>query len=154
MKKINGPKTGAITNPMDAGTDGFQEFQALVARKSETRSDREKRETVLLSLSIMMEDYIESKSDHDVTAGEFLKLHLKLLNIRQKKFAEYIKINPANLSKIISGERQINYEFASILGNIFNQDPMLWIRIQAKNELNKVRKTKHNNYKLSDLVDF
>ncbi len=59
------------------------------------------------------------------------------------------------MSKLISGERPINYELALIFGKLFNNDPMLWIEIQAKNELRKLkkaRKEKYHNYSLHDLI--
>ena len=77
------------------------------------------------------------------------------LHIHQNKFANYIGLNPSNLSKLIIGERPINYELALIFGNIFNIDPMMWIEIQAKNEIKKLQKTKsqkYQNYTLSDLI--
>ena len=92
---------------------------------------------------------------HDVKLpGEFLKQYLKTLGIPQKRFADYININPSNLSKLISGERPINYELAIILGKIFSNSPMLWIEVQAKNELNRIQKTKnrYSNYSLKDLI--
>jgi addiction module HigA family antidote len=98
---------------------------------------------------------IESEENTLKLPGEFLKVYLKTLGIPQKKFAHYIEINPSNLTKLINGERPINYELAIILGKIFNNDPMLWIEIQAKNELKKIQKTKtrrFNNYSLKDLM--
>ncbi|WP_227625918.1 helix-turn-helix transcriptional regulator [Geofilum rubicundum] len=63
---------------------------------------------------------IESEETTLKLPGEFLKEYLKTLGIPQKKFAHYIEINPSNLSKLINGERPINYELAIILGKIFN----------------------------------
>lgn len=102
-----------------------------------------------------MEDYLKSEGQDVRLAGEFLKLYLKTLYIHQNKFAKYIGLNPSNLSKLISGERPINYELALIFGKLFNNDPMLWIEIQAKNELRKLkkaRKEKYHNYSLHDLI--
>lgn len=149
------PTDGALTNRMDVGTDSFNEFQAILLNKSKERSIEQKRNIELLSLKFRMEDYLKSEG-HDVKlAGEFLKLYLKTLRIKQNKFAKYVGLNPTNLSKLISGERPINYEFALILGKIFNSDPMLWIEIQAKNELNKLknaRSKKYPKYSLNDLI--
>ena len=149
------PTTGALTNRMDIGTDSFNEFQANLLNKSKERSIEQKRNIELLALKFKMEDYLKSEG-HDVRlAGEFLKLYLKTLHIHQNKFANYIGLKPSNLSKLISGERPINYEFALIFGKIFNSDPMLWIEIQAKNELKKLKKIrskKYQNYSLNDLI--
>lgn len=149
------PANGVLTDQMDVETDDFKKFQAILASKSKERSAAQKRDIELLSLKFKMEDYL-AKEEQDVKLpGEFLKQYLKTLGIPQKRFANYININPSNFSKLISGERPINYELAIILGKIFNNSPMLWIEIQAKNELNRIRKVKHNkyrNYSLNDLI--
>ena len=157
MKRNNNtePTNGMLTNTMDTGTDEFKDFQAIMLNKAKNRSEAQKREIELLSIKFQMQDYLESEETEFKLPGEFLKEYLKTLGIPQKKFANYIEINPANLSKLINGERPINYELAIILGKIFNNDPMLWIEIQAKNELKKIRKTKtrrFNNYSLKDLM--
>jgi addiction module HigA family antidote len=157
MKRNNNtePTKGILTNPMDTGTDDFKDFQAIMLNKAKSRSEAQQREIELLSIKFQMQDYLESEVTELKLPGEFLKEYLKMLEIPQKKFAHYIEINPSNLSKLIKGERPINYELAIILGSIFNNDPMLWIEIQAKNELKKIRKNKarrFNNYSLKDLM--
>jgi addiction module HigA family antidote len=157
MKRNNNtePNNGMLTNQMDTGTDEFKDFQAIMLNKAKNRSEAQKREIELLSIKFQMQDYLESEETELKLPGEFLKEYLKTLGIPQKKFAHYIEINPSNLSKLISGERPINYELAIILGKIFNNNPMLWIEIQAKNELKKIRRTKtrrFNNYSLKDLM--
>ena len=62
---------------------------------------------------------------------------------------------PSNLSKLIKGERPVNYDQALIFGKLFNHNPMLWIEIQAKNELKRllnVKDKKYSFYSLSDLI--
>ena len=149
------PTNGALTNRMDVGTNSFDKFQAILLNKSKEQTIEQKRKIELLALKFKMEDYLKSEG-HDIKlAGEFLKLYLKTLHIHQNKFANYIGLNPSNLSKLIIGERPINYELALIFGNIFNIDPMLWIEIQAKNELKKLKKTKNKKYQkysLNDLI--
>ena len=157
MKKNNNiePLNGVLTNQMDTGTNEFNEFQAILLNKSKERSTAQKREIELLALKFKMEDYIESEGQDVKLPGEFLKQYLKTLEIPQKKFADYINLNPSNLSKLISGERPINYELALIFGKIFNNDPILWIEIQVKNELKKIKNVKHKkyrNYSLNDLI--
>lgn len=149
------PSNGVLTNQMDIGTDEFKEFQAILLNKSKERSTAQKRDIELLALKFKMEDYLESEEQAIKLPGEFLKQYLKTLEIPQKKFANYININPSNLSKLINGERPINYELALIFGKIFNIDPMLWIEIQVKNEIKKIKKVKHkkyHNYSLNDLI--
>lgn len=157
MKKINHPEplNGALTNPMDIGTHEFKEFQAILLNKAKERSVAQKRDIELLALKFIMEDYLESEELDVKLPGEFLKQYLKTLEIPQNKFASYIHLNPSNLSKLISGERPINYELALIFGKIFNNDPILWIEIQVKNELRKITKEKqerYRHYSLKDLI--
>ncbi|MDZ7774667.1 MAG: HigA family addiction module antitoxin [Bacteroidales bacterium] len=146
------PTNGMLTNTMDTGTDEFKDFQAIMLNKSKSRSEAQQREIELLSIKFQMQDYLESEETELKLPGEFLKEYLKTLGIPQKKFAHYIEINPSNLSKLINGERPINYELAIILGKIFNTDPMLWIEIQAKNEIRKIKTKRFNNYSLKDLI--
>lgn len=157
MKRNNStePANGMLTNPMDTGTEEFKDFQAILLNKAKNRSEAQQREIELLSIKFQMQDYLESEETELRLPGDFLKEYLKTLDISQKKFAHYIDINPSNLNKLIKGERPVNYELAIILGQIFNNDPMLWIEIQAKNELKKIRHAKtrrFNNYSLKDLM--
>jgi plasmid maintenance system antidote protein VapI len=146
---------GVLTNRMDVGTESFNEFQAILLNKSKERSIEQERKIELLALKVKMEDYLKYEGPDFKKAGEFLKLCLKASHVQQNKFAEYIGLKPSNLSKLIVGERPINYELALIFGEIFNIDPMLWIKIQAKNELKKltiISDGKYKNYSLKDLV--
>ncbi|MEN8227599.1 MAG: HigA family addiction module antitoxin, partial [Bacteroidota bacterium] len=130
-------------------------FQAILLQKSRKRTDNQKRRIDLLTLKYQMEDYLNSDKSEVKSAGEFLKTILKSLHIQQKQFAEYIGIKPSNLSKLINGERTINYDLALIFGRLFNHNPMLWIEIQAKNELNRLanaERNKYSSYSLNDLM--
>jgi addiction module HigA family antidote len=103
-----------------------------------------------------MEEYLTSNKTEEKSAGEFLKTILKTLQIQQNQFASYIGLKPSNLSKLISGERTINYDLALIFGRLFNHEAMLWIEIQAKNEMNKLLHAERNKYavySLNDLVN-
>ncbi len=157
MKRNNSaePKSGMLTNSMDTGTSEFKDFQAILLNIAKNRSEAQKKEIELLSIKFQMQDYLESEETELKLPGYFLKEYLKTLDIPQKKFAHYIEMNPSNFNKIIKGERPINYELAIILGEIFNNDAMLWIKIQAKNELKKIQKSKtrrFSNYSLKDLI--
>jgi len=154
-KEVKDIKNGLLTNSMDIGTKGFDEFQAILLKKSKNRDAHQMRSIELLSLKYEMEDYIDSQKEELKSAGYFLKLFLKSLQIQQNNFANYIGLKPSNFSKLISGERSINYDLALIFGKIFNHNPMLWIKIQAKNELYKLvntNKGKYYNYSLNDLI--
>lgn len=149
-------KTGVLAERMDVGTEEFNEFQAVILNKSRENTEKQKRKIELLAIRFRMEDYLNSNSKDIVQAGEFLKDFLKITHVRQNRFADYIGVKPSNLNKLIGGERPINHELAIILGKIFNVEPILWLKIQAKNELIRIarqNKDKFMNYSLDDLVN-
>lgn len=156
MKKQNNePEMGALTSKMDVGTKGFDDFQAILSARSKQRTEDQKRKIDLLAFKYQMENYLNSDIDKLRTVGDFLKEILGLLQIRQNKFAHYIGLKPSNLSKLINGERPINYDLAMIFGRLFNHDPMLWIEIQAKNAIKKLEhemKNDYSEYSLNDLI--
>ena len=154
-KRIEGPQESKLTHGMDVGTQGFDDFQAILLNKSKERTEKQKRRIDLLTFKYQMEDYLISEKSEVKSVGEFLKSILKTLKIKQKDFAEYLGLKPSNLNKLISGERTINYDLALIFGRLFNHNPMLWIEIQAKNELNRLlhaERKKYSVYSLNDLV--
>ena len=154
-KQTQNLQENILTNRMDVGTKGFDDFQTILLKKSRERTDSQKRKIDLLTLRYQMEDYITSEEIDVKSAGEFLKIILKSLHIQQNKFAEYIGLKPSNLSKLMTGERNINYDLALIFGHLFNHNPMLWIDIQAKNELHRLinaEQNKYSNYSLNDLM--
>jgi addiction module HigA family antidote len=102
-----------------------------------------------------MEDYLESDNSDITSVGEYLKTLLRVTKIRQNKFADYIGLKPSNLSKLIGGERPISHEIALVLGKIFKIEPMIWLNIQAKNELKRLthsNEDKYNHYSLNELM--
>lgn len=153
-KKAEDPKEGALTRGMDYGTPGFDEYQAVLLQKSRSRSAVQKQNVELLALKYQMEDYIASVGTREKTAGDFLKDFLGILDVQQKYFANYIGMKPSNLSKVIKGERPVNNNLALIFSRLFNHDPMLWIEIQAKNEMNRIRSAgkEYETYTLGELL--
>ena len=154
-KKIEEPEKGILTNQMDINSVDFDNFQAKLLNRSRERSIEQKRNVELLALKYQIEEYLQSDKNEIKLAGAFLKQYLKTLQIKQTRFANYIGLKLSNLSKLLSGERPINYDLALILGRIFDVNPMLWIEIQAKNELDRLEKAKGNNYynySLNDLI--
>ena len=154
--RISEPDATLLTSRMDVGTKGFDYFQELLLRKSRERTENQKKKIELLSIQYQMEDYVNSEDSELRTAGEFLKYILKTLHIQQNRFAKYIGMEPSNLSKLINGERSINYNLALIFGRLFNHNPMLWIEIQAKNEIENLLhsdKSKYADYSLNDLLE-
>lgn len=153
-KRLKEPKESVLTQRMDIGKKGFDEFQAILLNKSKSRTDNQRMRIDLLTLKYQMEDYLNTDDSQEKSVGDFLKLILKELNIQQKEFAEFIGLEPSNLSKLINGERSINYDLALIFGRLFSHEPLLWI--EAKNELNRLlnaEKKKYSIYSLNDLVN-
>lgn len=145
-----------LTDKMDIGTKEFNEFQAIVLNKTKGKSEEQKMAIQLLALKFKMEDYLISKEKHSKLVGDFLKAHLEVFKIKQNEFAQYIGLNPSNLSKLIKGERSLNHELALVLGTIFGNDPMLWLNIQDKNKLYELSKSKEKEmkkYSLDDLIN-
>ncbi len=62
-----------------------------------------------------MENYLETHAKELVPVGAFLRKCLVILNIQQKRFAEYIGVRSSNLNKMLKGERPISHEMAIIL---------------------------------------
>lgn len=146
---------GMLTETMDVGTRGFYAFQSMLLDKAKHRSQLQKKMIALLGIQYEMEDYINSDQTDIKAAGGFLKSILNALRIPQNRFANYVGLKPSNLSKLIKGERSINYDLALIFGKLFNHNPMLWIEIQAKNEIKKLVRaqgSKYRDYSLTDLI--
>jgi len=145
-KKYKEPSNGVLTNRMDIGTKEFNEFQAILLNKSKAQTELQKKRIELMALKFKMEDYLKSEDMDLKFTGEFIKACLKITQVHQNKFANYIGLKPSNLSKIIGGERPISHDIALILGRIFNVEPMIWLDVQAKNELIKMAKSNKNKY--------
>ncbi len=155
-KKINEPTTGVLTSKMDINSSGFETLQAKLLNKSRERTEEQRLKIELLALQYKIEDYLQDEETEIRVVGDFIRQYLKVLQIKQNSFASYIGIKPSNLSKLLKGERPINYELALILGKIFRVNPILWIEIQAKNELLRLKRTKEQelyNYSLRDLLN-
>ncbi len=150
------PKNSVLTEPMDLNTAEFNEFQSIVLNHSRGQTKWQKINIELAAIRIQMEDYIKSTNENEPKIlGEFLKLYLDALHIRQNKFANYIDMEPSNLNKVIKGERQITSEIALKIAKIFELDPLLLIEVQIKTELLKLMKTKKTqlaNYSLKGLL--
>lgn len=151
------PQSGILTSSMDVKSREFKEFQLLLSKKADSLSKKQKLHLELLSLQIKIEDYLSANIEDDelLTVGDFLKLYLEKLDIKQNKLAAYIGQRPSNFSKILSGSRKLNFELSFMLGHIFNIDPKAWMSIQIKNEYIALKKDKRKNFQrftLDDLI--
>ncbi len=149
------PQKTTLTTNMDVGTSGFDELQMILLKKASEQTEAQKRKLDLLALRYQMEDYINSDASELKTVGDFLNLILATLQIKKNLFANYIGLKPANFSKLIRGDRPINYDLAMIFGKLFHHEPMLWLEIQAKNALIKLNanQDKYAHLSLRDLVN-
>ena len=152
------PENGALTSPMNTTSKEFKEFQLFISRKAGSLSEKQKQQIELFALQIKIEDYLNSNDEENqiLTVGDFLRLYINKLELKQNKLAKYIGINPANFSKILSGSRKVNFELSFMLSQIFNLDPKVWMLIQVKNEYLELKKDKakyFQNFKLEDLIN-
>ncbi len=160
MKKKSNNKNSAesmFTIPMKVNTNEFKKFQLFLNEKANQLSEKQKLEIELFALQVKIEDYLNSNGNTDkiITVGDFIRLYLEKLNIKQNKLAEYIGQEPSNFNKILSGNRPVNFELSFILSRIFNLDPRIWILIQIQNKFLQLNKAKQRNlkkYKIEDLI--
>ena len=159
MRKKNGIELneGVLTNSMNTDTKEFKELQLFLSDKVSALNDKQRLSIELLALQIKIEDYLNSneKESELISVGDFLRLYLEKLNIKQNKLAQYLGLKPSNFSKILSGSRRVNFELSFILSRIFQLDPKTWMLIQVKNEYLEMEKQKGDSFKhysLEDLV--
>jgi len=141
--------------PVDSTTEEFKKFAAIVAEHSINRTPEQKRETTVFTIYLKIWDYMQvEQPEKIISAGEFLAMFLKELNIKNKSFAKYIGYEESNLSALCKGRRKINIDLAIKLGKIFDMKPSIWLNIQSKNDLLKADQEntdKYSDYKLADL---
>lgn len=159
MKKRTGNiDDGLLGNPaqINPASDDFKRLKSAILAKSREFSPTEKVEIELNAIKYKMMEYLEDDSDSVVHIGNFIKQCLKTTKVRQRAFAAYIKMNPGNLTKVLTGARKINYDLAIILGTTFRVSPIIWLRIQDKNEivqLKRANKDKYRNFSLDRLYE-
>lgn len=151
-KKKEVGSESVLTEKIDTGTEEFDQFQAFLLNKSNERSEKQQQKIDMLSLQYKMQNYIND-SQHSITVGDFIREYLNVLGIKHSDFARYLDINPSNFSKILSGERPLNYELALILGVLFEVEPIIWLTIQNRNKLHELEKEKKDELKEYSIDD-
>ena len=146
---VNGLGIGVV----NTNSKEFKELQKIINKESKKQSKKKLLENKLLSLRFRMESYLEKSDNNIIEVGAFLKLFLQELNIKHKNFAHYIGYQESNLSALFKGKRKINPDLALKLGEIFRVDPTLWINIQSKNELDRLKKGNTKEYKKYSIDD-
>ncbi|GLR19504.1 HigA family addiction module antitoxin [Portibacter lacus] len=145
---------GILTEPMDIGTKEYEDFKLLIRSKVAETPKAERVKISLLGLKYQMEDYLRFNSN-PIPVGNFIKKFIKLIEIKQIDFANYLEIRPSNLSKILNGERRLSIELALILEKLSNIDAELWLRIQNQNEIHSIQISnpkRMNKYRLKELI--
>ena len=140
--------SGALTVPMDFDSEEYKAHRKILDERIKSMSPEEKTQVVFIRMEYTIKNYLDAKITENeiITVGDFLRMYLDELNIRQKKFAEYIEMLPSNFNKILSGQRSISMEFSLILGELFQIDPKVWLQIQLKNDYIKIEEKK-DDYK-------
>lgn len=148
---INGLGEGLI----NLNSKDFKDLQSIIKQHSSNQEEEKKMENEFLSIRFQMESYLNNVSDQIVLAGEFIEKYLKVIKVRKKDFASYIKYEESNLSALLKGRRKVNTDLAIKLGKIFKLNPVIWLNIENKNELLREVKGKedeYQNYSLKDLL--
>ena len=152
-KKSEEYENGIKATQMDLGSSEYEDFRGELLKRSEARTEEQKIKIELLALKYKIEEYLEKEDGRIILAGEFIRQYLDVLKIKQNRFAEYIGMKPSNLSKLLKGERPINYRLALILGRLFDVNPIYWLEIQTKNEFMSLRGKSDNEIKKYSLED-
>lgn len=116
-------------------------------KHDQTRTPQQKLKNELLALQYELEEYLaDLDSNKIVTIENAVDKFLQALNISFRKFAFSIDTTDGNLKKYVSGERTFNKDLALRFGHFFHTPPELWLKIQQKNEITALRKTKSKPY--------
>jgi len=140
---------------VNTNSEEFKFLQKKIITESKKQSKQQILENHLLSLRFQMESYLRVDNEEIKEVGSFLKEYVKVLGIKNKVFAEYISFKESNLSALYNGTRKINIDLALKLGKIFKLEPSLWIHIQSKNEIKRMREKNeqaYNKYNIEDLL--
>ena len=146
---INGLGEGLI----NLNSKEFKELQSIIKKHSNSQEEKQKMENEFLSIRFQMENYLNSVEEKIVLAGEFIEKYLKVIKVKKKDFASYIKYEESNLSALLKGRRKINTDLALKLGKIFNTNPAIWLKIENKNDLMREFKGKEQEYQSYSLKD-
>lgn len=147
---INGTGTGVV----NVNSEDFKALQRAIREEVKKQTPEERMKYALIALHIQMKTYISKDYDGVYrSVGEFLKGYMTAIGIKNKTFAQYIEIEESNLSAIVRDKRKINLNLALKLEQIFGVDANIWLQIQSKNELQKLKEERKNDYQKYQLAD-
>jgi len=146
---INGSGTGIV----NVNSEDFKALQNAIIEHNKKYTPEERMKYDLIALHIQMKDYLSKDYDRAYQGvGKFLKGYIEAVGIKNKTFAQYIEIEES-LSAIIKGKRKISLNLALKLEQIFGVDAGIWLQIQSKNELQKLKDERKNDYQKYQLAD-
>ena len=121
----------------------LSKLKAFITKESEKQSAQRVMRNNMLSIEYLIEDYIENDDDSDkLEVNHFVKLYLSHMNLTKGKFASVIEMNYSNLYKYLIGDRKLNADLAMKFSRFFDTSPEVWIMIQVKNEIIKIKSDK------------
>lgn len=152
IEGINGTGEGVV----NVNDPDFIALREAIEQDANQQSPEDKIRYGLQGLRYRMEHYISEKEPEKlIKAGDFLKMFLELVGVKNKVFARYVGLEESNLSSILKGRRKVNMDLAMKFGNIFQLRPELWLLVQSKNELLEVdhaSKTDYQKFQLNELL--
>lgn len=139
MKKSKTVNAGGINglgeSLINVNSDSFKQLKSMIRSHSQNLGKHEVIENNLLSVRFQMESYLSNDNAEYIPSGAFIEKFLKAVNVTKKRFAEYLNYDYPNLIAILKGRRKINPDLAIKLGQIFKVNPVIWLHLESKNEL-------------------
>jgi plasmid maintenance system antidote protein VapI len=129
----------------EGGSDKTARLNAFIKAESAKRSPQMKLKIELSAIRYKIEEYLDDEKiarRRHFTIQDFVSIYLKTLNISFKKFAISIDTTDGNLKKYLSGSRKFNIDLAMKFGRFFHTPPDIWLRVQLKNDLRKLKVAK------------
>lgn len=112
---------------------------------SKKRTPEQRRWIDMTSIRFRMERYVntdESKIKKEITIEDYVAEYLDVLGLTFKAFAQAIDSTDANLKKYLNGDRKFNEDLACRFGKFFHTSPLIWMRVQHKNDLVRLARVK------------
>jgi addiction module HigA family antidote len=136
-----GNGTGYVDTESENAKISFSRLKELASLELPNREIKRN----LLQIRWRMEDYLRDEiyiGTNDIPS--MLAECIKAAGVRHKDFAAYTDIKPSNLSAMLKGRRSVSPIFAMKLEQIFGISATLWLSVQSKNELERLRQKRQD----------
>lgn len=134
-------------------SEDFQYMRRMIAERYEALDPITKIKNAILGIRLEMQTYLAGgDSDSIKSVGYFIEELLKAAGVSKKHFAKYIGYDYANFIALTKNRRKINYDTAIKMGQTFQIDPLLLLRIETKNEMTHALSKLETSYRLEDLI--